>query len=177
LGNISAILPQDVALLDASVEENISRLEQQSRRQGHRRRGANHRSPRDDRPPCLKAIGRRSDHRAHRYLLARRQRIALARALYRNPFVVVMDEPNSNLDGEGESALTEAIHAIKARQGIAIVIAHRPSALTAVDLIAVVQNGKMIAFGPKHEILKPAAVGDANGRSPVTARMTSRVSE
>jgi ATP-binding cassette subfamily C protein len=106
-----------------------------------------------------------------------RQRIALARALYRNPFVVVMDEPNSNLDGEGESALTEAIHAIKARQGIAIVIAHRPSALTAVDLIAVVQNGKMIAFGPKHEILKPAAVGDANGRSPVTARMTSRVSE
>jgi PrtD family type I secretion system ABC transporter len=176
IGQHIGYLPQDVALLDASVEENISRLEQQS-----------------DARAIVEAAQTTGVHEmivrlpeGYRTALGpqgaslsagQRQRIALARALYRNPFVVVMDEPNSNLDGEGESALTEAIHAIKARQGIAIVIAHRPSALTAVDLIAVVQNGKMIAFGPKHEILKPAAVGDANGRSPVTARMTSRVSE
>ena len=61
-----------------------------------------------------------------------RQRMALARALYGNPFLVIMDEPNSNLDGEGEAALTQAIEGIRARGGIAIVIAHRPSALVAV---------------------------------------------
>lgn len=67
--------------------------------------------------------------------------------------MVVLDEPNSNLDGEGEAALTAAIRAVKARGGIAIVIAHRPSALAAVDLVAVIQNGKMTAFGDKDEII------------------------
>src|SRR4029079_1065117 len=82
-----------------------------------------------------------------------RQRVALARALYGNPFVVVMDEPNSNLDGEGEAALTQAIEGIRARGGIAIVIAHRPSALVAVDLVAIVQNGRVTSFGNKHDIM------------------------
>src|SRR5262249_35714837 len=61
-----------------------------------------------------------------------RQRIALARALYGNPFLVVLDEPNSNLDTLGEQALTKAIAGIRARGGIAVVIAHRPSAVAAV---------------------------------------------
>ena len=64
-----------------------------------------------------------------------------------------MDEPNSNLDGEGEAALTAAIQGIRQRGGIAVVIAHRPSALAAVDLAAVVQNGRMTAFGPKDDII------------------------
>ncbi len=81
--------------------------------------------------------------------------MALARALYGNPFVVIMDEPNSNLDGEGEGALTEAIEGIKARGGIAIVIAHRPSALIAVDLVAIIQNGRLGAFGKKQDIMTP----------------------
>lgn len=83
-----------------------------------------------------------------------RQRIALARALYGDPFLVVLDEPNSNLDSEGESALTAAILGVRRRGGIVIVIAHRPSALGAVDLVAMMVNGQVSALGPKDEILR-----------------------
>ncbi len=81
------------------------------------------------------------------------QRIALARALYRDPFLVVLDEPNSNLDAEGEEALTQAILAVRRRNGIAVVIAHRPSAIAAVDLLLVMEGGRMKAFGPKDDVL------------------------
>lgn len=83
-----------------------------------------------------------------------RQRIALARALYDDPFLVVLDEPNANLDAEGEQALTRAILGIRERGGIAIVIAHRPSALAAVDQVLVMDQGRMQAFGRKDEILR-----------------------
>ena len=82
-----------------------------------------------------------------------RQRIALARALYGNPFLVVLDEPNSNLDNEGEQALTAAIVGIRERGGIVVVIAHRPSALAGVDLVLVMEEGRVKSFGPKDEIL------------------------
>jgi PrtD family type I secretion system ABC transporter len=163
LGQYIGYLPQEVALLDATISENISRFA----------------AVRDARAivAAAKAAG------IHEMIVrlpdgydtalgpmgtalsaGQRQRIGLARALYKDPFLVVLDEPNSFLDAEGEQALTEAIRRIRARQGIAIVIAHRPSALAAVDLIAVVQNGKMIAFGPKDEILstqKPRANSNA----------------
>ena len=70
------------------------------------------------------------------------QRIALARALYGEPFLVVLDEPNSNLDTDGEEALTKAIAGVRARGGIAVVIAHRPSALASVDLALVMIDGR-----------------------------------
>ena len=93
-----------------------------------------------------------------------RQRIGLARALYGNPFLVVLDEPNSNLDSEGEAALTAAVTSVRERGGIAVVIAHRPTALAAVNMIAVVQGGRMTAFGPKEEVIGPKVVAPNEAR-------------
>jgi ATP-binding cassette, subfamily C, bacterial PrsD len=105
-----------------------------------------------------------------------RQRIALARALYGDPFLVVLDEPNSNLDAPGEQALTQAINAVRARGGIAIVIAHRPSAVSAVDHILVLNEGRVQAFGARDQILqqlaqpKLAATGTTEVRGDKAAR-------
>lgn len=152
LGENIGYLPQDVALLDATIEENISRLEAQANAQSIIEASSS--------AGVHEMIVRMPD--GYRTQLGplgaslsggQRQRIGLARALYGNPFIVVLDEPNSNLDGEGEAALSVAIEGIKQRGGIVIIIAHRPSALTVVDLVAVVQNGRMTAFGPKNEII------------------------
>jgi PrtD family type I secretion system ABC transporter len=95
-----------------------------------------------------------------------RQRIALARALYGNPFMLVLDEPNSNLDNDGENALLRAIQTAKARGAIVILIAHRPSMLGVCDKVLFLANGAQQAFGPRDEVLgkvlarpAPAAAG------------------
>jgi ATP-binding cassette subfamily C protein len=95
------------------------------------------------------------------------QRIALARALYRDPFLVVLDEPNSNLDAAGDEALTRAILGIRARGGIVVVIAHRPSAIAGVDLLLVLKQGRLQAFGPKDEILSKVLQRDTPAPRPL----------
>lgn len=70
---------------------------------------------------------------------------------------MVLDEPNSNLDAEGEEALTTAILSVRRRGGIVVIIAHRPSALQAVDMVGLLQNGKLVSFGPKETLLQPKA--------------------
>jgi ATP-binding cassette subfamily C protein len=85
-----------------------------------------------------------------------RQRIALARALYGNPFLVVLDEPNSNLDAEGEEALIKALLGVRQRGGIVVVIAHRPSVLAAVDHMLVMTRGVQQTFGLKDEVMARA---------------------
>jgi ATP-binding cassette subfamily C protein len=85
--------------------------------------------------------------------MGQKQRLGLARALYGRPFLVVLDEPNSNLDADGDAAVSTVIAGLKARGAIAVVIAHRPSAIAAVDLILVMRQGEAVAFGPKEEVL------------------------
>ena len=90
---------------------------------------------------------------------------------YGNPFLVVLDEPTSNVDSEGEEALTAAITSVRSRGGIVAVIAHRPKALEGVDHVLVIGEGRVQSFGPKEEVLKkvlrPAAplrvVADGQG--------------
>ena len=93
------------------------------------------------------------------------QRVGLARALFGEPFLVVLDEPNSNLDQEGENALTRAILGVRARGGIVVVIAHRPSGLAGVDMVLMMRGGRQQAFGPKDTVLRappsPAAAPSA----------------
>ena len=83
-----------------------------------------------------------------------RQRVGLARALYGNPFLLVLDEPNANLDAEGDAALTDSIRTVRERGGIVIVVAHRPSAVIAVDKLLFMKGGRQVVFGPKNEVLK-----------------------
>lgn len=98
-----------------------------------------------------------------------RQRVALARALYGDPFLVVLDEPNSNLDSAGDVALSNAIQAVKERNGIVIVIAHRPAAIAHVDKVLAMAGGKLQAIGPKDEVLRKVLVAVPNSPAPVPA--------
>jgi len=82
---------------------------------------------------------------------------------------VVLDEPNSNLDAEGEAALTQAILGVRERGGILVVVAHRPSALAAVDLVLVLAKGTAVSFGPKEDVLsKVLAQKPSSQRPPLT---------
>jgi ATP-binding cassette subfamily C protein len=115
-----------------------------------------------------------------------RQLVGLARALYGDPFLVVLDEPNSNLDADGDIALGVAIRSVRERNGIAIVIAHRPSALLHLDQVMVLAEGAVQAIGPKEEVLArmtraapqprpdPAAAQTAEERSPIVVPLHER---
>lgn len=83
-----------------------------------------------------------------------RQRIALARALYRQPFLIVLDEPNSNLDAEGEAALLNAIRNARARGAAVVIMAHRQSVLAVVDRMLVLADGRMRGLGKRDDIVR-----------------------
>jgi ABC-type protease/lipase transport system fused ATPase/permease subunit len=104
-----------------------------------------------------------------------RQRIGLARALYGEPFLVVLDEPNSNLDRDGDDALTGAMLGVRARGGVVVVVAHRPSALAGVDNVLVMLNGRPQAVGPKESVLREPPRGRPG--EPVPLRGAARSQE
>ena len=103
-----------------------------------------------------------------------RQRIGLARALCGDPFILVLDEPNSSLDADGERALSAALMQVRARGGIAVVIAHRPSALAAATHVLTLANGSAVAFGPKDEILAQVLDTSPQRKPKVVATMGER---
>ncbi|WP_375750388.1 type I secretion system permease/ATPase [Vibrio sp. HN007] len=151
LGRYVGYLPQDIELFDGTISENIARFGEVD-------------------PHLVVEAARLVD--VHEMILrfpegydtvigatsgqlsaGQRQRIALARALYRNPKLVVLDEPNSNLDELGEAALCQTLLKLKALHTTVIIISHRPNVLTLVDNILVLNNGIVADYGPSASII------------------------
>jgi len=153
LGKYVGYLPQDVTLFGATIAENIARLSLNI----------------DD----AKVVAAAKKAGAHEMILGlpdgyntriapgggrlsggQKQRIGLARAMYDDPIILILDEPNSNLDSEGQMALNKAIRSMKKAGKCVIIMAHRPAGIVECDLIMVLEAGLRKAFGPRDEVLK-----------------------
>jgi len=152
LGKLIGYLPQRVQLFDGTIAENIARL--------------------DANPDAEKVVAAAKMAAAHEMILelpngydtqlsigqvrlsgGQMQRIGLARALYDDPVIVVLDEPNSNLDNVGSQALNQAIRTMKEQGRSVLIMAHRPAAIQECDTLLVLDGGMRMAFGPKDEVL------------------------
>jgi len=161
LGEYIGYLPQRVQLFDGTIAENIARL-----------------SPNPDDAKIV-AAAKQAD--AHDMILklpdgydtlvsvtggrlsgGQIQRIGLARALYSDPVILVLDEPNSNLDSIGGDALNNAIKRMKSEGKSVVIMAHRPAAIQECDTLLVLKNGMVDAFGPRDEVLRRAVANHQN---------------
>jgi len=153
LGGYFGYLPQRVTLFEGTIAENIARMSVM--------------------PDAEKVVAAARQAAAHEMILrlpdgydtrvgpnggrlsgGQIQRIGLARALYGDPVLLVLDEPNSNLDAIGSAALNTAIRSVKSHGKSVIIMAHRPAAIAECDLLLVVENGTRTAFGPRDEVLR-----------------------
>lgn len=153
LGRWIGYLPQRVTLFDGTVAQNIARLvgEPDSAKvvAAARKAGVHDMIlglPQGYDTPLTQHGGQLSGGQV--------QRIGLARAMYDDPLLLVLDEPNSSLDNDGSVALNRAILAAKAAGHIVIIIAHRPAAIQECDLLLVLEDGMRKAFGPREQILR-----------------------
>lgn len=165
LGKMIGYLPQEVQLFDGTVMQNISRFEPEAdpKKVVAAARLANvhdmvTRLPEGYNTPL--------GENGSRLSAGQRQRLALARAMYGDPVLMVLDEPNSNLDAEGEAALGHAIRHGLGRGAAVVIIAHRPSALAGIGKMLVLAEGKIAALGPREEVMRkvlarPAGQGNA----------------
>ena len=162
LGPHIGYLPQDLALPDGTIAETIARFSSNGSSDAVIR-AAKSAGAHDLIVSLPEGYATRIGDGGAFLSAGQRQRLGLARALYGDPFLVVLDEPNSNLDADGDEALTRAIAAVRARRGIAIVVTHRPSTLTSVDQVALVMDGTIKRYGPRDEFLReltqPAVAG------------------
>lgn len=151
LGPYVGYLPQDIELFDGNIAENICRfgvLDAEKIVEAAKLAGVHElvlRLPQGYETVIGGTGGILSG--------GQRQRIGLARAVYGNPRLLVLDEPNSNLDDQGEKELVEAMHRIKSKACTVVVITHRPILLHSVDKILVMKDGAAVALGPKDQVL------------------------
>jgi len=167
LGPHIGYLPQDVELFDGTVAINIARFDPKAKAEAVVE-AAQAAGVHELILSLPDGYGTRIGELGMAISAGQRQRIALARALFGNPFLVILDEPSSNLDAEGEAALTQAILKVRARGGILIVIAHRPSALAGIDQVLVMRDGKVQSFGGKDEVLSKVLRQPAPMSKPMT---------
>lgn len=151
LGGFIGYLPQDIELFEGTISENIARFG-------------------DIDPEQVVAAAKMAD--VHELILrfpegydtvigatggnlsgGQRQRIGLARALYGNPVLVVLDEPNSNLDEQGEAALEKALLQLKQKQSTVLIITHRNSVLSKVDKLLILNDGALAVYGPRDQVI------------------------
>ncbi len=145
-------LPQSVELLDGTIAENIARFDPDATSEGVLA-AAKAAAVHDLITSLPQGYETRVGTDGEALSGGQRQRIGLARALYGDPFFILLDEPNSNLDGEGEAALAAAIASVRKRGGILVVISHRADILGRVSHIMLLRGGRMEAFGPAAEIM------------------------
>ena len=158
LGRCLGYLPQNVELFDGTVAENIARFDEQATAEAIIE-AAQIAGAHDMILRMPQGYATRIGEGGASLSGGQRQRVGLARAIYGDPFLVVLDEPNANLDAVGEAALSEAIRTLRLRNSVVIVVSHRPHALAALDTVMIVVEGRVRAFGPRDEVL--AAVGHA----------------
>ena len=152
-GQIIGYLPQDIELFPGTIAQNISRF------------GTN--------TPSKSVLDAAELARVHNLIVSKpdgfetvvgpgglalsggeRQRIALARAVFGRPFLVILDEPNSNMDGVGEAALSATIKQLRAEGSIVIVVTHRSNVLSEVNKLMQIQDGRQVQFGDKQDVLR-----------------------
>ena len=167
IGSQIGYLPQDVELFDGTIAQNIARFQIDA--------------------TDMEVIAAAEAAGVHDMILqmpegyemqigeggrclsgGQRQRLGLARALFRDPFLVVLDEPNANLDADGDNALAHALNGIRERAGIVIIISHRPSIVEAVDKVLVLEDGRQRAFGPAAQIINQSTQSIDVERSNIT---------
>lgn len=151
LGPYLGYLPQDVELFEGSIAENIARFGEVDSEKvivAARAAGLHEmilRFPKGYDTQIGEAGGLLSG--------GQRQRIGLARAMYGNPVLVVLDEPNANLDDVGEAALVRAVQALKAEGATVVLVTHRPGILAVADRLLVLRDGVVQAEGPRDAVL------------------------
>ena len=153
LGPFIGYLPQDIELFEGTIAENIARFGEIDS---------------DAVVSAAKAAGVHelvlslpngydTSLTTHQLSGGQKQRIGLARALYGDPVLVVLDEPNSNLDDNGEVALFAAIRALKARAATVVIVSHRTNILAEVDNLLLMADGAVRALGPRDQVLNDIA--------------------
>lgn len=156
LGLHIGYLPQDIELFEGTIAENIARF-QTGIRPEQILEAANLADVHTMIVHMPDGYSTRIGANGHALSAGQRQRIGLARALFGQPFMVILDEPNSNLDSAGEQALQISLMKLRKRGAITIIVAYRPAVLGYVDHILMMADGHMQAYGPKEAMLKQLA--------------------